>query len=71
MNRNALNEAAGQDTSAQPRQHAPNTVAEHQDTGEVPLPGRPEYEELATKLRKGTITAAEFVEKIRRAVEET
>ena len=69
MNRNVVNEAAGQDTSAQPRQHAPNTVADRQDTGEVPLPGRPEYEVLATKLRQGTITAAEFVERIKTAVE--
>jgi hypothetical protein len=69
MSRNVVDEDAGQDTPAQPRQHAPNTVADRQDTGEVPLPGRPEYEELATKLRNGTITAAEFVERIQTALE--
>jgi len=69
MSSKVVNEDAGQDTPAQPRQHTPNTVADRQDTGEAPLPGRPEYEELATKLRKGTISAAQFVERIKTAVE--
>src|SRR5438034_4408033 len=33
MSSKVVNEDAGQDTPAQPRQHTPNTVADRQDTG--------------------------------------
>ncbi len=46
----------------------PATVADRQDTGEVMLPGTPEYEELAKQLSDGKITAEEFVEKIKAAL---
>lgn len=61
--------AEGEAPPSPPCPHTPRTVADRQDTGEVMLPGTREYEELATQLKEGKITAEEFVERIEKAVE--
>jgi hypothetical protein len=69
MSRKVQMAAAGGAAPPAPRPHVPRTVADHQNTGEVMLPGTLEYEELATQLKAGEITAEQFVERINQAVE--
>lgn len=61
--------AAAESASPPPRAHVPQTVADRQDTGEVMLPGTPEYEELAAQLKEGKITAEQFAQRIKEASE--
>ena len=64
-----LQMAAAESAPPAPRPHVPRTVADRQDTGEVMLPGTPEYEELVKQLKEGTITAEQFAERIKQASE--
>jgi len=69
MSRKLQMAAAGDSAPPASRPHVPRTVADRQDTGEVLLPGTPEYEALARQFTEGKITAEQFVERINKAIE--
>ncbi len=71
MSRKLQMAAAAGDSAppAPPRPQVPSTVADRQDTGEVMLPGTTEYLDLVKQLRDGEITAEQFVERIKKAIE--